>query len=390
VLEERAADLAAILAQREQTGPLVGTQQHLPEDGHTDGDAEGISPAEETSTSAMTAFPALEPPEPADNASSSGHAQAQEQGQVRVLWETSALLHGRRMACTYCVCTQQAGAIRSAAAHIQSAIRSFFVRSKSEERELIFLGMQAPVTAFSVLPRTHCCHTKSKSSGWEDAAKTGGSASSVLDCKVLHAKYCMQPSLGEREPVVIDSRAAAHKHAAQAAAQKQYEEAVVAQHAQLLKDEGNAIREALQEKASLPSFSNVPLQISPHVHCYRNGKSPSLRFAALLPLCCTRVVVESSVRLHARRQTYMEARAGKDGTQLHMQINKWVVENHSAETGRYPDFPSADSGGSNLIFNPLPPEPPASAKSGQKLPPGKAGTAAKPGNDAPKGDADTL
>lgn len=50
--------------------------------------------------------------------------------------------------------------------------------------------------------------------------------------------------------MAIDSRVAARKRAAQAAAQKEYEKAVGAQHALLLKEEGNGMRKALQEKAS--------------------------------------------------------------------------------------------------------------------------------------------
>ena len=73
---------------------------------------------------------------------------------------------------------------------------------------------------------------------------------------MLHCKFPlrMQPSQGDKELVAIHGRATAHKRAAQAAAQKQYEEAVVAQHAELLREEGNAIREALQEKASPHAF----------------------------------------------------------------------------------------------------------------------------------------
>lgn len=70
----------------------------------------------------------------------------------------------------------------------------------------------------------------------------------------------------------------------------------------------------------------------------------------------------------------------------HPQINKWVVENCSAETGRYPDFPSAEAGGSSLILHPPPLETVAGGKDGaQKKPNGKAGTAAKPGKGAISG-----
>ena len=59
---------------------------------------------------------------------------------------------------------------------------------------------------------------------------------------------CMQPSMGDEEPVAKEKRAGAGKKARQVEAQRKFEETLGASHAQLLKEEGATIREVLQEK----------------------------------------------------------------------------------------------------------------------------------------------
>ena len=116
---------------------------------------------------------------------------------------------------------------------IRSAIHSFFIKAtKEEEQEHIFLGMQAAVT------KRRC----------NEPAVPLCSNCKLNQCATI---LYTQRSLGDKEPVAIDSRVAAQKRAAQAAAQKEYEQAVGAQHTLLLKEEGNSMRQALQEKVAV-------------------------------------------------------------------------------------------------------------------------------------------
>ena len=109
--------------------------------------------------------------------------------------------------------------------------------TREEEQEQVFLGMQAAVPA-------SCC------SICFPPPCLLATCSEASPCLKLSS---MQPSQGDKEAVAIDGRIAAQKRAAQVAAQEEYERAVGAEHALLLKEEGNSMRQALQEKVSMPT-----------------------------------------------------------------------------------------------------------------------------------------